>query len=543
MTTEELIKYIYETDLDITVFEDTQQKCERALILLSKYGDNEQSNLKQKFGDKVTFGNITPKKALEICKQLAKFRRILPEIKKKYVRIYADSEKSNIPGFEYSYKYIGAGSRNSPTYLNVVDVLFFDGEKEIRRNHEKNETKISALVLARLAFQVFYDDLGKLTDEQRKRLKTDGTNNTIGVWPDKESMLKKWGNRENSGKQPKVPYVADMYLGQGYPNNTNGKYFFYNCGLYDSMCLAQSFLKNFGRDDQYFEVIVTQNGDVEETPGAYKNPYSAKVIESKNVVFRGAPGTGKSYLAKAVAADIVSNGKIQEYADLSGEQKSQIEFVQFHPSYDYTDFVEGLRPKINGDGGMRFELQDGVFKKFTNKAIQNHTGGNFVFIIDEINRGEISKIFGELFFAIDPGYRGNLGEVSTQYANLHENPEEKFFIPDNVYIIGTMNDIDRSVDSFDFAMRRRFRFIEIKASDRLGLDMLNGITNRDEAIARLNALNHAISKTEELNENYHIGAAYFLKLEKLGFEQLWTDYLAPLLQDYVRGMNDEKIIL
>lgn len=91
----------------------------------------------------------------------------------------------------------------------------------------------------------------------------------------------------------------------------------------------------------------------------------------------------------------------------------------------------------------------------------------YIFIIDEINRGEISKIFGELFFAIDPGYRGKAGEISTQYSNLHFNSDEKFYIPENVYIIGTMNDIDRSVDSFDFAMRRRFRFVELKADEHL----------------------------------------------------------------------------
>ena len=99
----------------------------------------------------------------------------------------------------------------------------------------------------------------------------------------------------------------------------------------------------------------------------------------------------------------------------------------------------------------------------------------YIFIIDEINRGEISKIFGELFFAIDPGYRGRAGEISTQYANLHADPDEKFYIPENVYIIGTMNDIDRSVDSFDFAMRRRFRFVELRADERL--EMLTNPTH------------------------------------------------------------------
>ena len=165
----------------------------------------------------------------------------------------------------------------------------------------------------------------------------------------------------------------------------------------------------------------------------------------------------------------------------------------------------------------------------------------YIFIIDEINRGEISKIFGELFFAIDPGYRGKSGEISTQYANLHTDPDEKFYIPENVYIIGTMNDIDRSVDSFDFAMRRRFRFVELRADERL--EMLALLENEDleaEAIKRMAALNKEITNVEDLNENYQIGASYFLKLKTLTFDQLWTDYLQPLLQEYVQGMYDEE---
>lgn len=419
--------------------------------------------------------------------------------------------------------------------------------------------------------------------------------------------------------------------------------------------------ENFENDD-----IAIEEQGIEFN--GYMNPYSNQLIDSKNIIFRGAPGTGKSYLAKEIAADIISNGQVKKYTSLSAEQKKQVEFVQFHPSYDYSDFVEGLRPRTNEDGSMGFELQDGVFKKFVERAKKNfydsqkskeviekeasvqeimadyfsnielgseeleiargtkfyitsvddkhinisipenkitnklrlninelkamlksgkdfsqakdikqffnrsyNTQGDsynlailnaikakkttisktvakqeqlkkYIFIIDEINRGEISKIFGELFFSIDPGYRGQAGEVSTQYANLHDNPEEKFFIPENVYIIGTMNDIDRSVDSFDFAMRRRFRFIEIKADKHL--EMLDTLgENKKEAIRRMTALNNEISKVEELNENYHIGAAYFLKLNTLNFEQLWTDYLQPLLQDYIRGMYDEEGIM
>ena len=157
-----------------------------------------------------------------------------------------------------------------------------------------------------------------------------------------------------------------------------------------------------------------------------------------------------------------------------------------------------------------------------------NTDKNFVFIIDEINRGEISKIFGELFFSIDPGYRGEKGSVSTQYANLHES-DEKFYIPENVYIIGTMNDIDRSVDTFDFAMRRRFRFVEVTAESQVAmLDKELGI-HAEEAKTRLRNLNAAIENVQELNSHYHIGPSYFLKLEEVDFdyELLWSDYIKP----------------
>lgn len=416
--------------------------------------------------------------------------------------------------------------------------------------------------------------------------------------------------------------------------------------------------------------MLIQKVEERKSSHEYKNPYSKLLPESKNIIFRGAPGTGKSYLARQIAADIISNGFTDNYSDLTDEQKRQIEFVQFHPSYDYSDFVEGIRPKMNEDGSMGFELQDGIFKKFIDKArknlensqkskekikqeisantvmanffdsieygvqefytikgnkftvtdvdekyiyiaipgnktvdklnlnidevrkmlesgrdfekvsdITNFFGKQFatqnysydfalfkeikkdglkevktniapeelkkyVFIIDEINRGEISKILGELFFSIDPGYRGKSGEVATQYSNMHDDPDEKFYIPENVYIIGTMNDIDRSVDSFDFAMRRRFRFIEVKAAATQ--DMLKSLENEklmNEAVARMDRLNAEILKVEDLNENYQIGASYFLKLKTLSFDELWTDYLNPLLQDYVRGLYDEAGIL
>lgn len=368
---------------------------------------------------------------------------------------------------------------------------------------------------------------------------------------------------------------------------------------------------------------------------------------NKNLILTGAPGTGKTYKAK-------------EIAKAMGCEDKEIGFAQFHASYDYTDFVEGLRPVKDENGNVGFERRDGVFKEFCKlalyayrpvedkelekviafddaydsfindlrkskkilefdrvrsasfkvsvgddsvlringtpikkdlvKSFYNRTNSSNwyskhceliidylrkhyyldeviyqsrlnsvflrkrIFIIDEINRGEISKIFGELFFSIDPGYRGEAGRVQTQYQNMVEDDDvfkDGFYVPDNVYIIGTMNDIDRSVESMDFAMRRRFAWQEVTAEESF-TNMIESNPEfahaKDEIKARMSNLNKAIAETEGLDEAYQIGAAYFRKYldyqdREKPFDCLWENHLKGLLFEYLRGNRRAKELL
>ena len=245
----------------------------------------------------------------------------------------------------------------------------------------------------------------------------------------------------------------------------------------------------------------------------------------------------ENYIYISIPENEVSKNAKLKIKDIETMLTSESQFEQVK---DITQFFN----KNNATQEFSYYLT--LYKMIKNESIQDeiieidNELKNFVFIIDEINRGEISKIFGELFFSIDPGYRGEKGSVSTQYANLHET-DEKFYIPENVYIIGTMNDIDRSVDTFDFAMRRRFRFVEITAESQLGmLDEVLG-DKAEEAKIRLRNLNAEIEKVQELNSHYHIGPSYFLNLKDVDFdyELLWSDYLKPLLEDYLRGSYEE----
>jgi endonuclease family protein len=410
------------------------------------------------------------------------------------------------------------------------------------------------------------------------------------------------------------------------------------------------------------KVVETQNmNDFSEPKEMKTSKYQAYIDllkQTHNLVLTGAPGTGKTHMARKIAK----------------EMGAESMFVQFHPSYDYTDFVEGLRPIDNGEGHIVFERKDGVFKEFCRKAVQNlidssksveelsdethwkmlleefvndaidnattfktvngsefvitgmtesyvsilneqnakasilnvsiheiltllfneitleyvrdirryfgrmfgtqadsytfvivkkirekHQSASankvnqkhssriqerdYVFIIDEINRGEASKIFGELFYAIDPGYRDDKDNpVQTQYQNLIPTSDvfaKGFYVPRNVYILATMNDIDRSVESMDFAMRRRFTWKEIKPE--CTEDMLDdlGQSLADSTKETMHRLNNEIVATDGLGAAYSVGSAYFMKIKDLkgDFSALWNMNIEPLLREYLRGFR------
>tara|TARA_B100000780_G_scaffold266576_1_gene222910 strand:+ start:1614 stop:3392 length:1779 start_codon:yes stop_codon:yes gene_type:complete len=356
-------------------------------------------------------------------------------------------------------------------------------------------------------------------------------------------------------------------------------------------------LDNQDTDEYYLSIFIWE---------LYENiahPFSLK----KQTVKYGAPGTGKTFTAKRQAEFLFNIWKDEFDSNKIGDfQINDVrETVQFHPSYSYEDFIEGLRP-IPVNGVVELKLHNGVFKEFCRKAAKweidvsklgdkiskkwedltiddllpykhelsgDHwkyifdykvTSKNasdavppYFFIIDEINRAELSRVFGELMYCFE--YRGIDGSIKTQYSNLNNNETGmiqrgsgyQFFIPHNVYLIGTMNTIDRSIESFDFALRRRFQWEEIMPDTKfLQYNLLENSPKWRDLAENLESLNQSISNEPLLGRDYQIGHAYLMDLKypknltvNQVREMIWKDSIHPLLQEYLRGTGKEQDLL
>lgn len=296
----------------------------------------------------------------------------------------------------------------------------------------------------------------------------------------------------------------------------------------------------------------------------YANTKSITDINTPNVILYGPPGTGKTFIVKE-SLDFITQG-----------DRTRYEFVQFHPSFTYEDFIEGIKPKgVSKNGNIKFELIDGVFKRFCKRAKAN-PDKSYYFIADEINRANLSSVFGETLLCLEKDYRHDVSLnndknlIKTQYSTLIETMVEEdatkkelayhfqdgnayFGVPSNLFFIGMMNDVDKSIDAFDLALRRRFKWIR-KDCDYEVLErettFKNGepFANIDAYVKACANLNNYISIVLGLGKSYEFGHSFYMKMSSVAnrkqitsknLENLFYLHLSPTLKEYLRALYPE----
>ena len=295
----------------------------------------------------------------------------------------------------------------------------------------------------------------------------------------------------------------------------------------------------------------------------YVNARTIADADNPNVIMYGPPGTGKTY-SVVNSLDFVCQGDSSRY-----------ELLQFHPSFTYEDFIEGIKPKgVSKDGNIHFELVNGVFKNFCIKA--KHTPDkSFYFVVDEINRANLSSVFGETLSLLEKDYRhdgiNKRNLIRTQYSTLIEdlikedkkyeslaytidNNEVKFGVPENVFFIGMMNDVDKSIDAFDLALRRRFKWIRKDCDyevieEETRFKRKEDFSNIGQYIKACEKLNNYISAELGLGKSYEFGHSFFMKMSDIAkrkeitqhnLETLFNLYLRPTLKEYLRAVFAES---
>ncbi len=250
--------------------------------------------------------------------------------------------------------------------------------------------------------------------------------------------------------------------------------------------------------------------------------YGLTKNDLKNIIYYGAPGTGKTKFVK-------------DCLDILDPNRARTEWVQFHSGFEYEDFIDGIKPIDIQNGNLKLDLTNGIFKEFCLKAAQN-TDENFFFIVDEINRADIAAVFGETLSLLEENYRGE--NIKTKNFSLNN---QEFFIPANIYFIGMMNDVDKSIDCFDLALRRRFAWVLMECN----YEVVENATDKAYK-TKCENLNNYITKEEyrlkgskktdglNLGRAYEIGHSYFLKKEAMSEQQIWNRHIEPILREYIR---------
>lgn len=475
-----------------------------------------------------------------------------------------------------------SSNNNAQSYFTEGTYRFIKGELGIDKNSVAIEScysncKPNAVVLNKI-YYLF--NMEKSDTKLIPIFKEDSLDNVVKqIVLDESTQLNNWESKSQAifeqfvtfldSKQNKITELDSIPTASGADNN-KVEYVTINEGLkstainlFKSYCFGCFFWSTF------------------ENQGGLSNKIDELISRGdKNIILTGAPGTGKTFACQSYAREQVSNFIYENNLEKAeGKQSAYltvdyfIKTVQFHPGYDYSDFIEGLRPK-KVDSNIIYDRKDGIFKDFCRQVVEfnkNHKYANlaesakFFFIIDEINRGEVSKIFGEAFSMIENDKRAPVGsapkdvtnKVETQYSSLIEDKDKDpfqngFYIPENVYILATMNEIDRSLEAMDFAFRRRFSWLTVEVQDTLNEIIVNSVLDvcTNSVFKNMSAIEYSFNELNELikknlGPDYMLGGSYLTSLKnssrtsvKALKEELWNNHLEPIIKDYIKGTED-----